>query len=770
MENTDSSRNNPTKGDTNWRVSESGNPRKATKGDSNWRCDFSVLKVNATKGDSNWRKKMDEMIGPKAVLSGATVNVFANLEDLKKAICNLKSLESMEHRTFTVKAPISTDGGEAVVLLCSAPDGVDVAAKIYYEPVSASNTSIEARLRVLDYMATEEGKKYTLAVTEIGLVEIERGKYYFEIMPYCSERDLSFAGDLTFDEIVKITRRLNEAINSIHQAGILHRDIKPSNLFMLNGEVVLGDFGIAKLVDAGATVHTPGTEGYQAPESLMAISADDAAFYFNDKTDYYSLGVTLGTLYQGNYVYDGMNAAMMMANIQKGKLPLIKNCPNRPLLENLLNGLCRFDPSVRFGYEDVKKWLENHEYTGGIETDQWPRAWRMLNEEYNNEESMFLGISKDLVHWNEAKQMLYGKYMKEFFKSFRTDLARAAENADDAYIATDPDKGLFVFLKELYPQGPLVWKGSVFYGLKEIAEAILSGYNTSVIAPTLTNNVLEWNSLTEYVEILQKKLVSCWLSNTKGVKVDPDTYALVDKIEEYSVENPEIACFWFANIFSDEKKLKLYNSTVSTMDDFISTLFNSSNLFYQARGYEKLMDRLEGADIYGFLFSFGYQELIDQAWQHIKGSSTVNKLTYLFAMIENIAYKENVDQKHIHDFYINYGPVGIATYTKKLVCGTDKVYDALDSEGRQILDNIKKFELTRYSTIDDIFKGYSPMLEAIEKFRGVLVDNPYCVLTGIHDNKGIICCNLIGCFAFKIFECMAPIGFSSWLEKGKGEI
>ena len=35
--------------------------------------------------------------------------------------------------------------------------------------------------------------------------------------------------------------------HSMHSAGILHRDLKPENLYLLDGRVVIGDFGVAKL-------------------------------------------------------------------------------------------------------------------------------------------------------------------------------------------------------------------------------------------------------------------------------------------------------------------------------------------------------------------------------------------------------------------------------------------------------------------------------------------------------------------------------------------
>ena len=41
--------------------------------------------------------------------------------------------------------------------------------------------------------------------------------------------------------------RLLDLLEDLHTVGITHRDIKPSNILLRNGQLVLGDFGIAKL-------------------------------------------------------------------------------------------------------------------------------------------------------------------------------------------------------------------------------------------------------------------------------------------------------------------------------------------------------------------------------------------------------------------------------------------------------------------------------------------------------------------------------------------
>ena len=42
--------------------------------------------------------------------------------------------------------------------------------------------------------------------------------------------------------------------------------------------------------------------------------------FFDEKSDYYSLGVTLGSLYEGHFVYEGMNAAMITVAVHDLKI------------------------------------------------------------------------------------------------------------------------------------------------------------------------------------------------------------------------------------------------------------------------------------------------------------------------------------------------------------------------------------------------------------------------------------------------------------------
>ena len=729
--------------DVGWRTEKEPGGRKATEIDEGWRGTASSRK--ATEVDEGWRKAMADVLDPANIMQ-ATENHFPTIDAFKREVAKLPQLLSSTNKVYPVKKTISNAGGESIILLCSDPNGNDVVAKVYYEPANGKGTSISTRLHILEYMRTEEGKKYTLAVSEIGLVAFGESKYYFEIMPYCPNTDLSDDGAYSFDDIVRITGQVNEALHSIHRAGIIHRDIKPENLYELDGQIKLGDFGIARNGAVGrsrATEYIAGTEGYAAPETRRYI--------FSEKSDYYSLGITLATLFEGHFVFDNMTFEMQSLAQESERLPLTRVDEHREELENLLNGLCRIDSKHRFGYEDVNRWLADHRYAGGVLDEDWPKAFRMLGEEYRDEKSLFLGITEDQAHWDEGKSMLFGKFFENFFMSFRTDLARAAQIADEIYRANDGDKGLAVFLKSLYAPGGIVWKGYSFGGLQELG-------NKMVVAKTPA----------AFGEILQKRCVSHWLANTEGISVDTGTKKLVDDIEALAVSEPEIACYWFGNAFAATRQLTICNKAVSTISQLVNAMFTTPRTFYEEDGLAKMLDRRVGADFYGFLFSLGYKEIVNTTWESLAQCDLFHKTSLLFSMMDNIAGKARVNRTLIQTFFVQYGPVGIATYTKQLLAQNNAIYMPLDAEGNQVISRIIGFREPAAGSVDELFRAYMPLMESVEKLRSILVDNPFCILTGVYENKGVICTNLVGCFAFKIFERLAPLGFSALLETAAG--
>ena len=56
-------------------------------------------------------------------------------------------------------------------------------------------------------------------------------------------------GPLPFEDALRATIDIVDALEAAHGKGILHRDLKPANIMMTSAGVKLLDFGLAKMAD-----------------------------------------------------------------------------------------------------------------------------------------------------------------------------------------------------------------------------------------------------------------------------------------------------------------------------------------------------------------------------------------------------------------------------------------------------------------------------------------------------------------------------------------
>jgi eukaryotic-like serine/threonine-protein kinase len=105
---------------------------------------------------------------------------------------------------------------------------------------------------------------------------------------------------LTAEQSQSIFSELCLAMQALHESGIVHRDLKPANVFIENGMVKVGDYGLCKFISGtqkSPQTQSIGTVHYMAPE----ISTGN----YGKQVDIYAAGVMLYEMMTGKLPFDG---------------------------------------------------------------------------------------------------------------------------------------------------------------------------------------------------------------------------------------------------------------------------------------------------------------------------------------------------------------------------------------------------------------------------------------------------------------------------------
>ncbi|KAH6913439.1 kinase-like domain-containing protein [Coprinopsis sp. MPI-PUGE-AT-0042] len=108
------------------------------------------------------------------------------------------------------------------------------------------------------------------------------------------------------------------AIKFLHGNEIIHRDLKPSNvLIKADGHICIGDFGLCK--DFYKSNSSPMTDGFAGTLVYMSPQVIAQELY-SYETDWWSMGIILYELLQGDTPWTGPDVKSMMRKIKKEPL------------------------------------------------------------------------------------------------------------------------------------------------------------------------------------------------------------------------------------------------------------------------------------------------------------------------------------------------------------------------------------------------------------------------------------------------------------------
>lgn len=202
-------------------------------------------------------------------------------------------------------------GGMGRVYLGRSAGGRTVAVKVVH-PHFALDEQFRARFRREVEAARRIGAQWTAPVLDAD----PDAPVPWVATGYVAGPPLSAAvtdhGPLPEHAVRVLGAGLAEALAAVHERGLIHRDVKPSNVLLALDGPRLIDFGIARAIDATASLTSTGVSvgspGYMAPEQIRGADISGAA-------DVFSLGAVLAYAATGSAPFLGDSSAVLLYKV-----------------------------------------------------------------------------------------------------------------------------------------------------------------------------------------------------------------------------------------------------------------------------------------------------------------------------------------------------------------------------------------------------------------------------------------------------------------------
>ena len=198
-----------------------------------------------------------------------------------------------------------------------------VAIKVLRPEILGDEQGRDRFIREARIAARVGGHPNIVAIYDYG----EQDGLAFLVLEYIDGTTLQkrLAQTIPYAEIDQIVSGVASALDFAHSHQLVHRDVKEANVLLGNaGQVVLSDFGIARLLDSAASVTSSvaGTPEYMSPEQILSAQVDG-------RSDIYALGAMVYRMFAGRPPFSGPPLSILHQHVHGTPPPLTS--PARPI-------------------------------------------------------------------------------------------------------------------------------------------------------------------------------------------------------------------------------------------------------------------------------------------------------------------------------------------------------------------------------------------------------------------------------------------------------